>query len=88
MSLAERLAQHENPQRGLPCPIAVIVAQLGEDDRRALLDVLDQPAFHHERVSNAQLARMLADEGFPVHFKSIERHRTRICRCFSALRTT
>lgn len=83
MSLADRLARHENPQRGLPCPVAVIVAQLDETDRKALLNAMDAPSNHPDRVSSAELARMLTEEGFAIHFKGIERHRNRVCRCFT-----
>lgn len=83
MSLANRLASLEPGSKGLPCPVANLLGQLGEEDRKALLDILDQPAGLPNRISNARLAQALADEGFPIHFKGIERHRTKTCRCFS-----
>lgn len=85
MSLAKRLAEHQNPKPGLPCPVATIVAQLDETDRKALLNALDVPPNHPERVSSAELARMLTEEGFAIHFKGIERHRNRVCRCFTGV---
>lgn len=69
--------------KGMPCPIAVLIGQLGDTDRVALLDILDVPAGSPNRISNARLAAVLAEEGHPIHFKGIERHRTRMCRCFT-----
>ena len=54
-----------------------------ETDRKALLNAMDAPPNHPDRVSSAELARMLTEEGYGVHFKGIERHRNRVCRCFT-----
>lgn len=72
----------------MPCPVATIVAQLDQADRKALLNALEIPSGHPERVSSAELARMLTEEGYGVHFKGIERHRNRVCRCFTGVTRT
>lgn len=83
MSLADRLTNAEPPMKGMPCPVAALVAVLDEADRKAFLDVLEVPAGTPGRLSNARLAAILAEEGHSVHFKGIERHRTRVCRCYT-----
>ena len=83
MSLADRLTNAEPPMKGMPCPVAALVAVLNETDRKAFLNVLEVPANTPGRISNARLAAVLAEEGYPIHHKGIERHRTRVCRCYT-----
>jgi|GEM_PF-3404183 len=82
MSLADRLQQASPVFRGLPCPIATIMAQLEERDRVELLTQLDVPAGTTGRMANTTIAAVLTEEGFAVHYKGVERHRNRLCRCF------
>jgi hypothetical protein len=82
VSLADKIAQARPKMRGLPCPIATIVAALSEKDRVALLTQFDLPPDAPERLSNSVLAELLTDEGHRIHYKSIEGHRNRRCRCF------
>lgn len=81
MSLAKRLAEHTTPQRGLPCPISVVLDKLNDTDKAALIEALEVPASSRERISSVSLSKMLAEEGHRVHFKGIERHRNHVCRC-------
>lgn len=83
MSLADKLAQAAPPFRGLPCPIAALLPQLDERDRVELLTVLEMPPGTPGRMATTTLAAVLASEGHPIHYKGVERHRNRLCRCFS-----
>lgn len=83
MNLSERLSQtRKTEKRGLPCPVAVILQQLNEDDRASLDAQLaidrDDPA----RITTIELTRILNEEGFRIHYKGVERHRNQQCRCF------
>lgn len=81
VNLAERFDQKRKEKRGSPCPIDVILQQLNEDDRGSLEAQLtidrDDPA----RITTIDLTRILNEEGFRIHYKSVERHRNRQCRC-------
>lgn len=82
MSLADRLETARPPQRGMPCPVSTILAALPERDRAALGVALDRPVGDPDRLSAAQIANELADEGMEIHYAAIEKHRRRSCRCF------
>lgn len=84
MTLAARLSNLGVGERGLPCPVAAILPKLSDTDRAALIEVMDVPANTPGRISNTRLARALNDEGYPIHFKGVERHRTKACRCYSS----
>lgn len=72
-------------RQGLPCPVSVVLDALDERDRAALTAELDRQVGDPKRLSNAVIARALAESGHPVHQKGVERHRTKVCRCFSRL---
>lgn len=82
MSLSERLREtRNNENNGRPCPVSVILQQLNDDDRGSLEAQLtidrDDPA----RITTIELTRILNEEGFRIHYKGVERHRNRQCRC-------
>jgi hypothetical protein len=82
--LAEILRDTQRGTRqGLPCPIAVILDEIPENDRTALTAEMDRPIGDPKRLSNAVIARALTDSGHPIHQKGVERHRNKVCRCFS-----
>lgn len=83
MSLADLLQEAKTPMRGLPCPIATVIAQLDERDRVQLLDTLELPAGTTGHLPTTVIARALGEAGFPVHYKGVERHRNQMCRCFT-----
>lgn len=83
MSLADRLQQAKPAMHGLPCPVATLLGQLEERDRVQLLDALEVPVGAPGRLPTTAIARALQDSGHPIHYKGIERHRIRQCRCFT-----
>lgn len=82
MSLADRLQAARPPQRGLPCPVAAILASLPDRDRDALASALDRPIGDPDRLGAAQIANMLADEGIEIHYAGVDKHRRQVCRCY------
>jgi hypothetical protein len=83
VSLSERLREtRSNEKRGLPCPIAVILQQLNEDDRGSLEAQLSIERDDAARITTIELTRILNEEGFRIHYKGVERHRNQLCRCF------
>lgn len=83
MNLTERLRDaRKTEKRGLPCPVAVILQQLNEDDRGSLEAQLSIDRDDPARITTIELTRILNEEGFRIHHKSVERHRNQHCRCF------
>lgn len=82
MSLAERFAAAPPVTRGLPCPISVILEQLPAVDADVLRDQFTKQLGSPDRLANTTIAALLSDEGYPIHYKGVERHRKRECRCY------
>lgn len=83
MTLAELLANAQPRMRGLPCPMAVIIAQLDEGDRVALLNHLETPSEDPGYLPTTTLAQVLTEAGHRIHYKSVAAHRNMDCRCFT-----
>ena len=81
MTLAERLADAPRATRSNICRIAVILHQLNDDDRQALLAALRVPVGSPDRITNRAIAQLLLEEGYDVHSKTVETHRKGACRC-------
>lgn len=79
MALADRL--NSTPQRlpGLPCSIGALEDRLDGPERDALDAMLHQLGWSAERIYTA-----LSAEGYDVGRQTINRHRSRACRCFKA----
>lgn len=79
MALADRL--QSTPQRlaGLPCSIGALEDRLDGDEREALDSMLHKLGWSAERIYAA-----LTAEGYDVGRQTINRHRSRSCRCFKA----
>lgn len=79
MALSDRL--QDTPQRiaGLPCSIGALEDKLEGEERRALDAMLHELGWSAERIYAA-----LAAEGYDVGRQTINRHRSRSCRCFKA----
>lgn len=79
MSLADRL--DNTPQRihGKPCSIGALEQRLDGDEAKAL-----QAMLHELGWSAARIYEALTSEGHEVGAQSINRHRSRGCRCFKA----
>ena len=78
VSLSGRFEQGP-PQivHGNPCSVAVALSALPEDEREALIRMLDD-----RRWTEAMIYDALQAEEIQVGRQSIGRHRRRGCRCF------
>lgn len=83
MSLVARLAEAQPRMRGLPCPIAVILPKLTDEERIALLDHLEMPQDSEKYLPTTVLAQVLTEAGHRIHYKSVAAHRNLACRCFT-----
>lgn len=86
MSLSARLDAAPPPNRGIPCPIAVILEQLSAEDAEALNAYMEIGMGKKGRITTTAITQALNDEGFNIHYKSVERHRRQMCRCFKGTR--
>ncbi len=79
MALTDRL--DNTPQRvaGLPCSVGALEERLDGTEADALNAMLHTLGWSASRVYEA-----LAAEGYEVGRQSINRHRSRSCRCFKA----
>ena len=79
MALADRL--QNTPQRiaGLPCSVGALEERLDGKEADALNAMLHELGWSAERIYVA-----LTAEGYDVGRQTINRHRSRSCRCFKA----
>jgi hypothetical protein len=72
----------DNPplRAGYPCKMNRILAELNDDDRRALENLVD-----NTRVSASAVARLLNQHGYDIKHATVAKHRRRAdgggCRC-------
>lgn len=78
MSLAEKLRAVTPRVSG--CIVAQILADLGKEDREALVEALADAVGYSSRC----LVAALREEGFPVGRSAIQVHRNNECSCVSA----
>lgn len=80
MTIEERL--QSAPRKALNgCSLGKILDVLDVKDRQALETALLVPRESDDRISNAEIARILQDEGFDVRAKTVETHRRGGCSC-------
>ena len=79
MALADRL--DTTPQRisGLPCSVGALIERLQGEERVALNAMLYELGWSQRRIYEA-----LSAEGHDVGLQTVNRHRSRSCRCFKA----
>jgi hypothetical protein len=80
MALADRLENTPARQPGLPCSVGALLDKLPEDEARALNDMMHALGWSARRIYDA-----LEAEGHIVGSQTINRHRSRSCRCFKAV---
>jgi len=81
MSLSDKLAKaSEKP--GSYCKLGVLLytSVLPEKDKKYLNDVVDVPS-GAPKISNADIARVLREEGYNISDSSVDRHRRKDCSC-------
>lgn len=77
MTLAERLDKTPKRATGLPCSVGALEDRLDGKEADALYAMLHTLGWSATRVYDA-----LEAEGYTVGRQSINRHRSRACRCF------
>ena len=76
MALADRVKTKPDRAHGLPCSVGALLSGLPDDESAALQQMLT------EGWSQRQIFEALRDEGHVVGQQTINRHRSRSCRCF------
>lgn len=79
MALSDRLESTPQRLHGLPCSIGALEDKLDGKEADALYAMLHTLGWSASRVYDA-----LTAEGHIVGAQSINRHRSRACRCFKA----
>jgi hypothetical protein len=79
MALSDRLQDTPQRQHGLPCSVGALEERLQGAEADALNAMLHTLGWSARRVYEALLA-----EGYEVGQQTINRHRSRSCRCFKA----
>ena len=77
MALADRLDQQPRRAPGSPCSVGELEASLAGKEADALHAMLFELGWSQERIFEA-----LKAEGHVVGKQTINRHRSRACRCF------
>ena len=79
MGIKSRL-ETESPQYARSvCRVCVILTQVDSEDAQFLAENFGKSADDKSRFSDAKIADILTDEGFPVGLQSVSRHRRRQC---------
>jgi hypothetical protein len=79
MALSDRLQDTPQRMNGLPCSVGALEERLEGPEADALYAMLHTLGWSARRVYEALLA-----EGYEVGQQTINRHRSRSCRCFKA----
>lgn len=79
MALTDRLGEPPRRTTGLPCSIGALEEKLEGKEADALYAMLHTLGWSASRVYEA-----LAAEGYEVGRQTINRHRSRACKCFSS----
>ena len=82
MSLSDKLAKaSEKPNSFCKLGVLLYGEVLPEKDRKYLVDAVDVSNKDPRRISNADIARVLREEGFNISDSSVDRHRRKDCSC-------
>ena len=82
MSLAARLSEIQANGKPTYCKVGKLVKDtLSEEDAAQLELVMNVPETATSRVSNADLARVLRQEGYDISNSAMDRHRRNECAC-------
>ena len=76
MALADRITAAPKRAHGLPCSVGDLLDRLPDDERAALQHMLDN-GWSQNEIYDAVTA-----EGHEVGRQTINRHRSRSCRCY------
>lgn len=76
--MTSALAAKKAKQRGPRCGLGVLLQNLDDIDRQALLNALESDMF------STDIAEALRDEGHLIRHDAVQRHRRRSCACGDA----
>ena len=79
MALTDRLDHAPTRPTGKPCSVGALLDRLEGDELAALNAMMYELGW-----SQARIMEVLAAEGYHVGLQTINRHRSRACRCFRA----
>ncbi len=85
MSLAQKISIAREVYRNKQlCKLMQITLkpELQDEDREALLAVINAAPFDKNYVPNTALAQAIRDEGFDMSTSAVDRHRRRHCACY------
>jgi hypothetical protein len=83
MSLSDKLKSAQSEAINQVCVLGKLLSgnKLSNSDKQNLINILDIPLDSPSRVPNAELGRILREEGYDISNSSIDRHRRGDCRC-------
>lgn len=74
--LSAALADPEMATKGPTCAVAIVLEEMPDADRTALLEAIGNP-----RASGTWISKVLAEHGYTLAGFTINRHRRGECRC-------
>lgn len=77
MALSDKLGETTQAASGMPCSVGRLIRTLPDDEREALEQMLGPLGWSQNRIYDALVA-----EGHQVGLQTINRHRSRACRCY------
>ena len=78
MALKDRLSDTPKKQSGHPCSVGALLEKLDSDEHAALNAMLYDLGWSGTKIHAA-----LSAEGYEVGKQTVNRHRSRACRCFA-----
>lgn len=79
MALSDKLTETPRRETGFACSVGALLDRLPQDEADALTQMMGPLGWSAARIYDA-----LAAEGHEVGRQTINRHRSRSCRCFKA----
>lgn len=76
MSIIDKLASAVPNKSGRGCGACLVLAQLKDEDRKAIIAALSVPGNDQRRITDRQIAEILKSEGYEISSNSLYRHRT------------
>jgi type III secretory pathway lipoprotein EscJ len=82
MSLAARLSEMQANPKIIYCKVGKLIhGTLSQEEADQLQSLINAPEISATRISNADLARVLREEGYDISNSAMDRHRRNECAC-------
>jgi hypothetical protein len=75
MSIVDKLASVVPNRSGKGCGACLVLEQLKDEDREAIIAAMSVPVSDQRRITDRQIADILKSEGYDVSTNSLYRHR-------------